>query len=241
MQLQGRLRLTTLGDLLGALLREGVSGTLQLIEERGPTAGRTHSIHLVRGRIVQVESPVFRQRLGDLLTELGWMREGETNALLADAQAHGCPFGQLLVELGIVPVDILSHALREQIRQVLEPLFLLEDARIAFRVTQARRRELDVQQPLTPEEYLVGRPRARDRSPVCDGRPTTDSHTAARRRDLLILGLGPVADDAAIRSAFRRLARMLHPDRHPSARPQEIEALKRRFVDVSAAYHRLAS
>jgi curved DNA-binding protein CbpA len=63
---------------------------------------------------------------------------------------------------------------------------------------------------------------------------------SSRRRDLLLLGLGPAADGAAIRSAFRRLARSLHPDLHPTARPEQLESLRQRFVDVSAAYHRLA-
>jgi DnaJ-class molecular chaperone len=95
-----------------------------------------------------------------------------------------------------------------------------------------------VQQPLAPEEYLVGRPRARDRLHVDSAK--SDKSVALRQRDLSILGLGPAADDATIRSAFRRLASVLHPDRHPKAQPEEVEALKRRFVDVSAAYHRLA-
>lgn len=237
MQLQGRLRLTTLGDLLGALYRECVSGTLELTEEKGPTAGRVHALHLVRGQIVQVDSAASVTRLGELLAEQGWLEPQAVPALVEQARHSNVPLGQRLVQAGLLPSEAVVIALRAQIRQRLDAVFHLEDARVAFRLVRARRRELDVTKPLGPDEYLVGRPRARDR-----GRGVTqDEPSAARRRlDLLLLGLGPAADPPTIRSAFRRLARSLHPDLHPTARPEQSEVLRRRFADVSAAYHRLA-
>src|ERR1700689_4986164 len=51
MLLPGRLRQTTLGDLLGTLHRARVHGTLELAED----LGRTHRIHLADGGIVAVE------------------------------------------------------------------------------------------------------------------------------------------------------------------------------------------
>ncbi|RYE89284.1 MAG: molecular chaperone DnaJ, partial [Myxococcales bacterium] len=46
MQLPGKLSLSTLGDLLGALHRGRTSGVLVLRETRGLSAGRRHHIHL---------------------------------------------------------------------------------------------------------------------------------------------------------------------------------------------------
>jgi hypothetical protein len=240
MQLKGRLQLTTLGDLLGALYREHLSGTLELTEEKGPTAGRVHALHLVRGQIVQVDSAGAVAHLGELLAEFGWLDRSALPALVEQAKRSNLPLGQRLVEAGLLPGDAVLQALRAQIRRRLDALFCLEDARVAFRLVLQRRRELDVARPLGPEEYLVGRPRARDRHRTANSVGTDESAEIARRRALIVLGLGAGADEAMIRGAFRRLARSLHPDLHPRARPEQIEDLRRRFADVSAAYHRLA-
>jgi len=70
MHLPGRLSASTLGDLLGALHRERVTGLLELSEVRGPRGrsvpGRIHRIHLRGGLVVAVESALgadLRERL----------------------------------------------------------------------------------------------------------------------------------------------------------------------------------
>lgn len=238
MQLHGRLRLTTLGDLLGALLRERLSGTLELTEERGPSAGRVHALHLKEGLIVQIDTAIPVARIGEILLAEGWL-DGSTLTEALDRQRGTVPVGQRLVELGIVPYVALESALRRQIRQRLEAMFRLQDAQVAFRLIRPRRRELDVHKPLLPEEYLRGRPRARDRGQATEN-TWDDGRDGVRRRDLQLLGLSPSADPETIRSAFRRLARSIHPDRYPSAQPEKREHLRKRFADLSAAYHRLA-
>ena len=70
MLLPGRLSASTLGDLLGALHREGITGLLELSEIRGPRGlsvpGRIHRIHLRGGLVVAVETPLPVRRLGEL-------------------------------------------------------------------------------------------------------------------------------------------------------------------------------
>lgn len=56
MNLPGKLRHSTLGDLLGTLHRAELSGVLALRELQGITAGRCHKIHLWRGLVVAVET-----------------------------------------------------------------------------------------------------------------------------------------------------------------------------------------
>lgn len=58
MELPGTLSQSTLGDLLGALHRAGQSGTLDLRETKGPTAGTVHRIHLRGGLVVAVQLAV---------------------------------------------------------------------------------------------------------------------------------------------------------------------------------------
>src|SRR5262245_19721542 len=70
MHLPGRLSASTLGDLLGALHRDRVTGLLELSEVRRPLGrsvpGRVHRIHLRDGLIAAVESALGgdeRQRI----------------------------------------------------------------------------------------------------------------------------------------------------------------------------------
>ena len=58
MELPGTLSQSTLGDLLGALHRAGQSGTLDLRETKGPTAGTVHRIHLRSGLVTAVQLAV---------------------------------------------------------------------------------------------------------------------------------------------------------------------------------------
>lgn len=242
MHLQGHLRQTTLGDLLGALWRERMSGTLELTEERGVTSGRVHCLHLVHGLIVQVDTSASVVHVGEILVDEGWINRDQLDQLIAEARDSTLPIGRHLVATGLLPSDAVVTALRAQLQKRLDVVFQLEDARVAFRLTRSRRRELDVEKPLLPEDYLVGKPRARDRKrtqarPTCQEAIRCDSN---RHQDLRLLGLGPLADERTIRVAFRRLARAVHPDLHPTAAPGELEELRRRFADLSAAYHRLA-
>lgn len=55
-----------------------------------------------------------------------------------------------------------------------------------------------------------------------------------------LLGLAPGATPDQIKSAYRRLARELHPDVHPHASLPERNALAARFAAIHAAYRRLS-
>ena len=56
---------------------------------------------------------------------------------------------------------------------------------------------------------------------------------------LRLLGVDDSADLAAVKRAYRRLARALHPDLHPGADEPRRRALEHRFVELTAAYESL--
>jgi len=111
--------------------------------------------------------------------------------------------------------------------------FVEEDARIGFRVAVRPPREALRDSPLQASEFLRGRRRARDRQAVTPDPPEASAYT--------LLGVERDADAAEIRRAFRRLARELHPDKHPHASDPERRALALKFAQVAAAYQALVA
>lgn len=245
MQLPGRLGLATLGDLLGRLHRERATGTLELVEAQGPSAGRKHRIHWDGGLVSGVETTLGVPRLGDILQSQGFLGEESLRKLARRiSQLPGKMSGDLLVEEGRVTREAVGAALRRQVRLRLDAMFVLCDAFVRFHV--ARQRAASV--PLSPHEFLHGRPRARAATERSERESSERSRRAAHvRREhakneaLAILGLAPDADRQAVLRAFRKLASISHPDRHPTAGSAEKAALMRRFAEISQAYHLLVA
>lgn len=196
MHLPGKLRMSTLGDLLGSLHRAGISGVLALREPRGASAGQSHRIYLRGGLIVAIE------------------------AVAAGSSPPGPP----------APMD------RLQVQQRLEALFKLEDAELTFHVARGG---TGLSRPLTPAEFLHGRPRLRDagKGKAAPG-PVA---SPARRRALEVLGLPASATPREVQRAFRALALRLHPDRHPDAPEERKAELHRAFVRLTQAYQQLTA
>lgn len=244
MNLPGRLRLTTLGDVLGALHRSHASGVLELREDRGVT----HRVYWHEGMITQVDTDLFRERLGELLSRQGLLQASGLSRLarrLLEAPRRRA--GEILVDEGMVSRDIVGAALRRQLQRRVDALFGIRDAQLTFR---APRPQPVPDSPLSPHEFLHGRPRFRSRARVYEARPPRWEYVArsaaasrpadpAKARAYATLGLAPGADRASVAQAFRRLARSLHPDRHPHADPRERAQLLSRFAELSAAYHAL--
>ncbi|MBX3157909.1 MAG: J domain-containing protein [Deltaproteobacteria bacterium] len=60
-----------------------------------------------------------------------------------------------------------------------------------------------------------------------------------RAAALRLLGVDAAADPEALKRAYRRLARALHPDLQPNVDPERRRSLERRFAEVTAAYETL--
>jgi hypothetical protein len=186
--------------------------------------------------------------LGDVLGSLfrarttGLLRLTETRGAWA-GRTHGIYLRQGLVVAvdtgsleGDDPTCRRPASLRRRLADQLGALFGLAEAVVTFHVVCAPPHGAIL--PLRPEEYLHGKPRARDREPK--RRPFSRAASSPRGRDqaLSMLGLEPDATLAEVTRAFRRRARELHPDLH-RCETGDRRSAEQRFAALSAAYHAL--
>jgi hypothetical protein len=248
MQLPGRLSSSTLGDLLGALHRERVTGTVEL-HERAPRYGgaeRLHRVHLRGGLVAGVETPLPVPPLGQVLRREGLASPEAVSELVMHLRAGDARCsGEILTNRGLVSPEAVRTALRAQLRDRIEALFTIGDAQIAFRTARPLPR-VGMPAPLGPSDFLHGKPRRRD-----GGRPRPAPSFAARRDEIApeepiararrLLGLAGDAGPSDVRRAFRRVAGPLHPDRLAHAGDAERARQVARFAELAAAYHLLVA
>ena len=248
MQLPGRLKATTLGDLLGSLHRGRVSGTLELVE----ASGRAHRIHLSNGLVTAVEVDRAASSLGEILRQQDEVDEDTLRRSLLRAMASRRLHGEVLVRDFHLSPEIVGRALRRQMMLRLQMLEELPDAQILYRVTVRPPRGALVDEPLGASEFLAGKKRARDRGPEpasgtyrfssrASGSGFPGAVDTARLSAYRTLGLGAGAPADEIKRAYRRLVREYHPDLHPDATHEERRALSARFAEVTAAYKSLVA
>ncbi len=242
MRICGRLSETTLGDVLGSLFRARVTGLIRLTELSGATAGRNHGIYFSRGEVVAVDTHARVLSVGEILRQRGLLDVAtQRHVGLRLAAASHRKVGELLVEEFHISPDVVGAALRQQLRAKLDALFRLEDAMLSFHVACSLPKTAVL--PLSPREYLYGRPRARDRGPNASGQPGAAPRRGAlltaRSEALSLLGLDEDASVSDVTRAFRDLARHAHPDRHVRASDSERRSMEQRFAALSAAYHAL--
>jgi hypothetical protein len=236
MWLPGNLKSMTLGDLLGLLHRSCCSGTLELIEGKGSSLGRSHQVSLSSGLVDRVETQLPVQRLGDILVAQGFVSRTLLERIGREHERRPeSRFGQLLLRERAVTRTVLAAAPRVQMRRKLDSLFALDDVRIRFRVPRPGAADETI--PLSPREFLHGRPRFRLRQHVFR---RTEERDPVRLQALGVLGLTAGAAPDEIRRAFRQLALSNHPDRFPNASASDRRALIQRFAEISAAYHKLS-
>ncbi len=262
MQLPGRLRSTTLGDLLGTLHRARATGTLELAEFHG----RVHRVHLSRGLVVAVELDGPVPSLAEELRREGAVGDDVLKRSLLRAIASRRLHGEVLVRDFKLSPALIDTALRRQLLTRLGVIERLADAQVLFRVTMRPPRGALIDDPLRPPEFLSGRRRSRDATSsgirasasnrASQGAASSLPPFAARRHvpqqealsvdpkqaaAFRVLGVPLGSDPTAIKRAYRQLARSYHPDLHPQASDDERRALAERFVAVTAAYQTLVA
>jgi len=232
MLLPGTIELWTLGDVLGPLLRAGVNGVLELQILRGTQGGVEHRVHLRGGQPARVISP--GPRLGDFLVAGGIEEEAVDAAMARQRSGDTRLFGELLADI-VGPGagrDLVSTAVRAQTRSRLDRLFRLGSAKLRFHTLgfgkEPAPRAVRESPPLDPEEFLHGRPRARDRR-----------EENAKADALRSLGVAANASRSVVRQMYRQRVLELHPDRakNETDRLERTRALAR----VTAAYQLVTS
>ena len=208
-ELPGSLERSTLGDVLGVLHRDRVTGTLCLQEV---CAGREHR-HVISWRDGLIHHVETTRRL-PLGATFGRRRHAPEHWTEDDAQR-----GELMAKL--------------------EALFQLTHARLSFRVMGPRPRQAQAPLGPSEFLHGRRRSRdvpGRTPTPLPPVAPVVDN---PRTRALRTLGLegDPGAD--AVRAAFRQMARRWHPDRHPGANETTRAALCQRFAQITGAYEHL--
>ena len=242
MQLPGRLKATTLGDLLGSLHRGRVSGTLELVE----SSGRAHRVHLSEGLVTAVEVDRAAASLGEILRREEQVDDDTLRRSLLRAMASRRLHGEVLVRDFHLSPDVVGRALRRQLMLRLQMLEDLRDAQVLYRVTVRPPRGALGDEPLGASEFLAGKKRARDRGPDSGyrSRPSSGfpgSVDVGRLGAYRTLGLSASAPADEIKRAYRRLVREYHPDLHPDATHDERRSLSLRFAEVTAAYRTLVA
>jgi DnaJ-domain-containing protein 1 len=241
MHLPGRLRSTSLGDMLGALHRERGSGTLELVEDRG----RTHRVHLRDGLVVAVELDGAGSSLAEVLRKDQLLDDDVLRRSLLRAMASRRLHGEVLIRDFRVSPEVVGGALRRQVVLRLAALERIADARVHFRAAVRSPRGALEGAPLEPREFLAGRRRARDRHagspPPRSFEPPAPRFPGPHENAARVLGVPPGADAAEIKRAYRKLAKDYHPDLHPEASDDERRTLQARFAEVTAAYRALVA
>lgn len=235
MFLPGNLKNTTLGDVLGRLHRQKVSGILELIEQGSAVAGRRHKIHLQHGLVTRVETPARVPPIGEVLVREGHLTDAQHRGFLRDLRSRpGRLAGAVLVEGGLVSSQALSDALSAQTRAKVDALFGLQEVDLRFHAGR-----LISEVTLSASEFLHGRPRARERrgGPRPSAAREAASDCASTASALATLGLGRGATREQIRHSFRKLAITVHPDLHPSTDEPTRQMIQSKFAELSAAYH----
>ncbi len=192
------------------------------------------------GLVVSVELDAAMPTLAEVLRGEPEADEDLLRRSLLRALASQRLHGEVLIGEFHVSPAVVGRALRQQLAARLRALEELPDARVGFRVTVRPPRgalhgrtsdagAADWSAALEPRDFLHGRRRARERGAEPQARV---AHSTAWQA----LGLSPGADMPEIKRAYRRLARVVHPDLHPDATDGERRVLAARFNSLTEAY-----
>lgn len=222
MILPSRLSVTTLGDLLGMLHRESTTGTLELTERwLTPGASSGHHVHLRSGLVTDVETNLSKTpRLGEFLRREGFLSDISFQRLVTlISKRDRRSSGEILVAERLADAAIVEAALRVQVRMKLDALFDVSDAQVTFHAAGAPKRSARRVHPLTPRDFLFGRPRARDRAPMSGVRPRTESVTWPDAFDSYEPPFDPTNRTPPPSSVHARTGRAHHAEPPASAGP----------------------
>jgi DnaJ-domain-containing protein 1 len=235
--------------------REGASGVLTAL----PAGARPEVFVVRRGAVVCGDGEVARRHLVTRLAraaaepqalagfdaDVAACPPGATSAVALDRWARGHLEAQLDAALGERLVAELTGARLALVAELAPVADGEADRRLVAALAEPRRLDEVWTAARAPRYRLLaflhflrgvgalridGRAGARASSPAPDAR---------RLAALRVLGVASDGDVDAIKRAYRRLARALHPDLQPTADAARRRALERQFAEVAAAYDAL--
>ncbi|HET7505796.1 MAG TPA: J domain-containing protein [Kofleriaceae bacterium] len=211
-------------DLIARLARCAAEPAISLTFEGGVTAyppGALHQVALAGWARSHVEAQLDAQRADALVREVAGMR-------LA-ARAELAPEPRDDADRRMLAALARPRRLDEIWRLARTPKFRLLALVYFLRAIDA----------LEVESAAAERPASPSSSARSSGHAparAVDPRRAAAQR---LLGIDDPDDVDAIKRAYRRLARALHPDLQPDADDRRRRTLERRFAELTAAYEAL--
>ncbi len=128
MPLKGNINNISLVKLLVQLNRNGKTGTLNL-----SAPSFTKTIYLNAGDVIFASSNYADDRLGEMLLKAGKITVEQYDTSVEVLKSTGKRQGAIFVELGYLTPKELFSGLKYQVNEIIQSLFLLEDAEYEFR------------------------------------------------------------------------------------------------------------
>lgn len=233
--------MTTLGDVLGILHRGGASGRLDLAGDRS----EVHNVFLSDGGVVAVQLGRAATSLYTVLREQGDVDYHVLQRSLLVALASRRLHGEVLVREFRISKDVIDRAVRLQLRDRITWLETLADAALTFHVAIRPPRGALLDAPMSKEEFLQGRTRARstrERHPAQRSVHRARFDTPSpRTQALAALGLDDTAQPPEIRAKYREIIKSCHPDLHANSDPRDQKSRSERLQKVTEAYRKLSA
>ncbi len=126
--LQGSIKDTSLVKILVHLNRSIKTGTLTV-----STPSAIKKIYLKMGDVIFASSTYEDDRLGEMLLKAGKITVEQYDESVEILKATGKKQGAILVELGYLTPKELFWGLKYQVNEIIQGMFLLEDAQYEFR------------------------------------------------------------------------------------------------------------
>jgi hypothetical protein len=125
--LKGNLKDTSLSDILTGFQRGRGSGTLQIA-----IGSIFKKVFIKNGEIVFASSDEKEEQIGEVLLKKGEITLEEYNKSISLSAKTGQCMEKVLVKLGCLTPEELSHAIKDQVEEIILGLFAVEEGRFEF-------------------------------------------------------------------------------------------------------------
>jgi curved DNA-binding protein CbpA len=126
--LKGNIKDVSLVKILVHLNRNRKTGTLTVT-----TSSASKNIYLKTGDVIFASSTYEDDRLGEMLLKTGKLTVEQYDKSVTLLKSTGKKQGAILVELGYLTPRAIFEGLKFQVNEIIQSIFLLEDARYEFR------------------------------------------------------------------------------------------------------------